>query len=388
MRRLAVFVLFVVFAVCARAQFDTATVLGTVTDPTGAVVPRCSVALHNTATGALDTATTDDRGEFRFVDISIGSYELKVTATGFQPAAAKFVLTVGARQRVDVSLKVATAATTVITTANVTQLETESSERGQVVNEREIAELPLNGRQYSQLVELTAGVVPSPSEQGESYGQREGSFNINGLRSVFNNYMLDGLDNNFYGTSNQGFSNQVVQLSPDAVQEFQIVTNNMSAEYGRSGGATVNVVTRYGTNELHGRAWEFLRNTALDASGYFLPSPNAAGQIQKPALHQNQYGITLGGPLKKDKLFFFLDYEGFRQSSSHTADSTLPTDAERGLTCTGTNGAGTCSPSGYYIIDNPGVGNGYLPVDNPCRYTGPNGGPQNPAPNPHPCNNQ
>jgi hypothetical protein len=383
MRRLAVFVLFVVFAICARAQFDTATVLGTVTDPSGAVVPHAQVTLHNTATGALTTATTDERGEFRFVDISIGSYELKVTAPGFQTASAKFGLEVGAHQRVDVPLKLGKAETTVTTTANVTQLETESSERGQVVNEREIAELPLNGRQYSKLVELTAGVVPSPSEQGEGYGQREGSFNINGLRSVFNNYMLDGLDNNMYGTSNQGFSNQVVQLSPDAVAEFQVVTNNMSAEYGRSGGATVNVVTRYGTNELHGRAWEFVRNTALDASGYFLPNPNAAGQVQKPALHQNQYGATLGGPLKKDKLFFFMDYEGFRQTSSHTADSTLPTDAERGLTCTGTNGAGTCSPSGYYIIDNPGVGSGYLPVSNPCPYTGPNGGPTTSL---NPCN--
>jgi hypothetical protein len=379
-------VLFVVFAVSARSQFDTATVLGTVTDPSGAVVPHSQVALHNTATGAQATATTDDRGEFRFVDISIGSYELKVTATGFQPASAKFELTVGAHQRVDVSLKVATEAATVITTANVTQLETESSERGQVVNAREIAELPLNGRQYSKLVELTAGVVPSPSELGTGYGQREGSFNINGLRSVFNNYMLDGLDNNMYGTSNQGFSNQVVQLSPDAVAEFQVVTNNMSAEFGRSGGATINVVTRYGTNELHGRAWEFLRNTALDASGYFKPNANAAGQIQKPALHQNQYGLTLGGPLKRDKLFFFADYEGSRRSSSSTADSTLPSDAERGLTCTGINGAGTCSPSGYYSIDNPGVGNGYLPVDNPCPYVGPVGGPTSTAANVNPCN--
>jgi len=383
MRRLAVFVLFVVFAICARAQFDTATVLGTVTDPSGAVVPHCQVALHNTATGALATVATDDRGEFRFIDISIGTYELKVTATGFQSAVAKFGLEVGAHQRVDVSLKVASTATTVTTMANVTQLETESSERGQVVNEREIVELPLNGRQYSKLVELTAGVVPSPSQLGSGYGQREGSFNINGLRSVFNNYMLDGLDNNMFGTSNQGFSNQVVQLSPDAVAEFQVVTNNMSAEYGRSGGATVNVVTRYGTNNFHGRAWEFVRNTALDASGYFLPNPNAAGQIQKPALHQNQYGATLGGPLKKDKLFFFMDYEGFRQTSSHTADSTLPTDAERGLTCTGINGAGTCSPSGYYIIDNPGVGSGYLPVSDPCPYTGPNGGPTTSV---NPCN--
>jgi hypothetical protein len=360
MRRLAVFVLFVVFAICARAQFDTATVLGTVTDPSGAVVPHCQVALHNTATGALATVATDDRGEFRFIDVSIGSYELKVTATGFQSAVAKFGLSVGAHQRVDVSLKLGKAETTVTTTANVTQLETESSERGQVVNEREIVELPLNGRQYSKLVELTAGVVPSPSQLGSGYGQREGSFNINGLRSVFNNYMLDGLDNNFYGTSNQGFSNQVVQLSPDAVAEFQVVTNNMSAEYGRSGGATINVVTRYGTNQLHGRAWEFVRNTAFDAYGYFKPSNGG-----KPALHQNQYGATFGGPLKKDKFFFFMDYEGFRQTSSFTDHATLPTAAERGLTSTG-------AQLGYYLIDDTADANtastGTLPVDNPCNY--------------------
>jgi hypothetical protein len=369
MRRLAVFVLFVVFAICARAQFDTATVLGTVSDPSGAVVPHCQVALHNTATGALATANTDERGEFRFVDISIGSYDLKVTATGFQPAVAKFELTVGAHQRVDVSLKVATAATTVTTTADVTQLETESSERGQVVNEREIAELPLNGRQYSQLVELTAGVVPTQNELSSGYGQREGSFSINGLRSVFNNYMLDGLDNNMYGTSNQGFSNQVVQLSPDAVAEFQVVTNNMSAEYGRSGGATINVVTRYGTNELHGRAWEFIRNTDFDASGFFKPAFGG-----KPALHQNQFGTTLGGPLKKDKLFFFADYEGFRQSSSSTDEAILPTAAERGLDPT------TGATVGYYVMDDTidsntaGVTN-TLPIDNPCPWAGPNGGP-------------
>jgi hypothetical protein len=376
MRRIAMFVFFVVFASFARAQFDTATVLGTVTDPSGAVVPHCQVALHNTGTGALATAATDDRGEFRFVDISIGSYELKVTAQGFQTAVAKLVLTVGAHQRVDVSLKVGAASATVTTTANVTQLETESSERGQVVNEREIAELPLNGREYSQLVELTAGVVPTQNQLAEGYGQREGSFSINGLRSVFNNYMLDGLDNNQYGTSNQGFSNQVVQLSPDAVAEFQVVTNNMSAEYGRSGGATVNVVTRYGTNELHGRAWEYIRNTDFDATGFF--KPDFGG---KPALHQNQYGATLGGPLKKDKLFFFIDYEGSRRSSSFTDHATLPTTAERGNPV---GGAGL--PTTNYIIDNPGVGSGYLPVSNPCPYVGPIGGPQTVAANINACN--
>jgi hypothetical protein len=368
MRRFAICILFGLLAAGAKAQFDTATVLGTVTDPSGAVVPRCQVVLRNAATAVALTAATDDRGEFRFVDVSVGPYELKVSAKGFQPAAATFDLTVGAHQRVDVQLKVAVAATSVTATAEATQLETESSERGQVVNEREIAELPLNGRQYSQLVELTAGVVPSPSELGTSYGQREGSFNINGLRSVFNNYLLDGLDNNMYGTSNQGFSNQVVQLSPDAVAEFQVVTNNMSAEYGRSGGATMNVVTRYGTNEWHGRVWEFLRNTNLDATGFF--KPDFGG---KPALHQNQFGGTLGGPLKKDKLFFFLDYEGFRQASSFTDSATLPTAAERGLTSSG-------GQLGYYLIDDTVDANtqatGTLPVDNPCRWGTPN-----------PCNN-
>ena len=373
MRRLVVFVLFLVISASARAQFDAATVLGTVTDPTGAVVPRCQVALHNTATGALNTSATDDRGEFRFVEIAIGPYRLEATAKGFQTAVASFDLTVGAHQRVDVSLRVATAATTVTTTADVTQLETESSERGQVVNEREIAELPLNGREYSQLVELTAGVVPNQNELGTGYAQREGSFNINGLRSVFNNYMLDGLDNNMYGTSNQGFSNQVVQLSPDAVQEFQVVTNNMSAEYGRSGGATINVVTRYGTNQFHGRAWEFVRNTDFNAPGFFKPDYGG-----KPALHQNQFGGTVGGPLKRDKLFFFLDYEGFRQSSSFTDTATLPTAAERGLNPT------TGASAGYYLIDNPGSALGYLPIDNPCPYTGPNGGPTTSA---NPCTN-
>ncbi|MGA3011105.1 MAG: carboxypeptidase regulatory-like domain-containing protein [Terracidiphilus sp.] len=374
MRRLAVFVFFVMLAAGVRAQFDTATVLGIVTDPSGAVVSHSQVALRNTATGALSTAASDDRGEFRFIDIPIGPYELKVTATGFQVATAKFELTVGAHQRVDVPLRVGSATTSVTTTAEATQLETESSERGQVVNEREIAELPLNGREYSQLVELTAGVVPTQNQLSEGYGQREGSFSINGLRSVFNNYMLDGLDNNMYGTSNQGFSNQVVQLSPDAVAEFQVVTNNTSAEYGRSGGATINVVTRYGTNELHGRAWEFVRNTDFDATGFF--KPDFGG---KPALHQNQFGATLGGPLKKDKLFYFIDYEGFRQSNSFTDTATLPTAAERGLSSTGT-------PLGYYMIDDPGDpnnSNGYLPVDNPCPYYGANGGPNV---DPNPCN--
>ena len=355
MRRFAVVLLFVLLAASARAQFDAATVLGMVTDPSGAVVARGQVVLRNTATAAALTATTGEQGEFRFVDVPIGAYRLEVTAQGFRPSAATFELTIGARQRVDVQLQVAGVASTVTATAEAAQLETESSDHGQVVSDREIAELPLNGREYSQLVTLSTGVVPSPSQTTVGYDQREGSFNVNGLRSTFNNFLLDGLDNNEYGTSNQGFSNQVVQLPPDSVAEFKVVTNNTSAEYGHSGGATINVVTRYGTNQFHGRAWEFLRNTNLNATGFF--KPDAGG---KPSLHRNQFGGNVGGPILKDKAFFFLDYEGYRETSSYTDQATLPTAAERGTNST------------YALIDDAAVATGYLPVNNPCPYNGRN----------------
>jgi hypothetical protein len=360
MRRFAVYALLVVLAASAKAQFDAGMVLGSVTDPSGAVVARCHVVLRNTATAVMQSATTDDQGQFRFIGVSVGRYELQVTAEGFETSAANFDLQVGARQRVDVHLKVASVSSSVTTTAEAAQLETDSSEHSQVVAEREIAELPLNGREYSQLVGLSTGVVPSPNQLLGSYLGRDGSFNINGLRSVYTNYLLDGVDNNFYGTSNQGFSNQVVQLPPDSVAEFRVVTNNTSAEYGRSGGATINVVTRYGTNQWHGRAWEFMRNTNLNAQGFFLPDVGG-----KPALHRNQFGGNFGGPLKKDKLFFFVDYEGYRQTQSFTDHASLPSMAERGLSATG-------APLGYYLIDDadPASVNplGYLPIDNPCNY--------------------
>jgi hypothetical protein len=366
MRRFALFVLLVNLAAGARAQFDTATVLGSVTDPSGAVIPHSQVLLRNTATAAVLNSETGAQGEFQFIGVPIGAYRLEVSAKGFAPSAAVFQLQVGATQRVDVQLKVATASASVTTTSAAEQLETDSSEHGQVIAEREITQLPLNGREYSQLVELTAGVVPSPSNLSEeSYGNREGAFIVNGLRSVYSNYLLDGVDNNFYGTSNQGFSNEVVQLSPDAVAEFQVVNNNESAEFGRAGGATINVVTKYGTNNLHGGVYEFLRNTNLDAAGFF--KPDVGG---KPALHRNQFGGDLGGPVKKDKLFFFIDYEGFRQTSSSTDLELLPTCAERGET-----GTTACTGSlGYYLIDNTDTGASnpsgapYLPVSNPCNY--------------------
>src|SRR5207244_5445805 len=153
---------------------------------------------------------------------------------------------------------------------------------------------------------------------------RKGTFNVNGLRSTFNNFLIDGIDNNAYGTSNQGFSNQVMQPPPDAIGEFKVVTNNTSAEYGRAAGATVNVSYRSGTNQLHGAGWEFLRDTRLNATGYFKPPSG-----EKPPLRRNQFGGVFGGPILKNKAFFFGDYEGFRQDRKLTTFSTVATAAQK-----------------------------------------------------------
>src|SRR5262249_52231768 len=198
-----------------------------------------------------------------------------------------------------------------------------SSEKGQVVQREQIVNLPLNGRSYANLVLLAPGVRES-SQNGITTAGREAAFNVNGLRNTVNNFLLDGVDNNAYGTSNQSFSAQVVQISPDAVQEFKVQTNTYSAEFGRSGGAVINASYRSGTNQFHGNLWEYHRNTVLNAVGFFKP----AGGV-KPPLIRNQFGFTFGGPILKDRTFFFLDYEGFRQVSKALVFSSLPTLAQR-----------------------------------------------------------
>jgi hypothetical protein len=207
-------------------------------------------------------------------------------------------------------------------TATAPLVETDTSQRSQVITGEQMRELALNGREYSALALLSTGVRQSALNKSSSANAtpREGAFNVNGLRSTFNNFLIDGVDNNAYGTSNQGFSNQVIQPPPDAVSEFRIVTNNQSAEYGRAAGATVNVAYRSGTNQLHGDAWEFFRDTALNAETYFKPVDGS-----KPPLRRNQYGGTIGGPLLQNKAFFFGDFEGFRQDKKSTTFSTVPT---------------------------------------------------------------
>ena len=179
-------------------------------------------------------------------------------------------------------------------------IETDSSDRGTVIGSQQAVDLPLNGRAYADLALLTPGT--SQALKGSLAG-RDASYHVNGLRSSYNNFTLDGIDNNAYGTSNQGFSSQVVQISPDAVGEFKVTTNNFSAEYGRAGGAVINATLKSGTNQFHFSAWEFLRNTELNAVGFFKPQSG-----EKPNLVQNQFGVAGGGPIVKNKLFFFAEY--------------------------------------------------------------------------------
>ena len=308
----------------AYAQFDSATVLGTVRDNTGGVVPGVTVTLTGIETGIATTKVTDANGNFEFATVRIGRYRVTAELSGFSVALADNVqVSVGARQRVDLQLTPGNLQETVEVVGAATRLETDSSERGQVITGQQVVALPLNGREYSSLALLSPGVRLSALNTGSASTVREGSFNINGLRSTFNNFLLDGIDNNAYGTSNQGFSNQVMQPSPDAVAEFRVVTNNMSAEYGRSAGGTINVAYRSGTNRFTGAAWEFFRDTKLNATGFFKPATG------KPTLERNQFGGTLGGPIVKNRAFFFADLEAFRQTREVVAFQTIPTLEQR-----------------------------------------------------------
>jgi hypothetical protein len=320
---------FALFGLCGAgaivyAQFDTATVLGTVHDSSGSVVPGVAITLRNNNTGITSATQTDDKGDYQFLTVKPGSYQVSAAHTGFSTATAEnFTVTVNARQRVDLALQVGSVSSQIVVNAGVQLLETDSSEKGQVIEHQEIENLPLNGRSYANLTLLVPGVAES-TQNGIGTTGREGAFNVNGLRNTANNFQLDGVDNNAYGTSNQGFSSQVVQPSPDAIAEFKVQTNTYSAEYGRSGGAVINASYRSGTNEFHGSLWEFNRNTVLNAVGFFQPTGGV-----KPQLNRNQFGFTFGGPIKRDRTFFFMDYEGFRQIQKTVTFATIPTLEQR-----------------------------------------------------------
>jgi hypothetical protein len=354
---IAVVCLFLARPVALHAQFETASVLGYVRDASGAVVPGATVSLVNQETKAQVTAQTSAQGAYEFTDVKIGQYEVTAQASGFGTSTTQpFTVTVNARQRVDVSLKIGSNSETVTVDAAAALLETDSSERGQVIGTREVENLPLNGRAYADLAALVPGVRRNILENSTD-SSRDASFNVNGQRSEFNNFLLDGLDNNAYGTSNQGFSNQAIPPSPDAISEFRVETDNYSAEYGRSAGAVINVSIRSGTNQFHGKAYDYIRNTVFNAVGPFTPPTNPlTGKPQKPILIRNQFGGTLGGPIWKDHTFFFADYEGTRQVVHAFNSATVPTANQLGIsTLAQANG-------GYTFLAASGAAEGSTPV--------------------------
>jgi hypothetical protein len=309
----------------AFAQFETASVLGYVRDSSGAPIPHSAVTLINTATGQRITVTSDAQGEYNFPDVHVGEYSIDATAPGFSESKTDpFAVSVNARQQVDVKLQVGKQSESITVSGAATLLETQSSENGVVIGPQEVQNLPLNGRAYADLATLAPGVRRNNLEN-QSVTSRDGSYNVNGQRSEFNNFLLDGLDNNAYGTSNQGFSNQAIPPSPDAISEFRVETNNYSAEYGRASGAVINVSIKSGTNHFHGEVWEYNRNTSLNADGPFLPPINViTGKRAKPVLIRNQFGGDIGGPVLHNKLFFFMDYEGNRQVQGQYTTATVP----------------------------------------------------------------
>jgi hypothetical protein len=315
----------------ARAQFDNGSAVGTIRDGSGAPIPGADVKITNTATAISTQTKTNGSGDYEVPSLHVGVYTIAASASGFSDTIAQNItISVGGRQRIDLTLKVGSASTTVQVSDITLQIETETSERGQTITNYQSEALPLVSRNYSDLLGLVAGSRQAPTAATTSSINslvRAGAYNVNGQRSMFNNFLLDGLDNNAYGESNQGFDNQIIAVPPDSVSQFQVVTNNESAEYGRSSGATINVATNSGTNKYHATLYEFIRNTDLNAEGFFKPTLGTI-PFKKPSFNRNQFGMNFGGPIMKDKLFFFVDYEGFRQKLTPLSVLTLPTQNE------------------------------------------------------------
>ena len=314
--QIALFALMVSFALAAWAQKDTGGIAGTIKDASGALVSGAKITVTDVDRGGKVETTSSGQGEFLVTPLKVGRYNVVVEKTGFKKAVVgPLQVDVQERPNVDITLQVGSQAETVVVTAEAPLLETQSSDLGQVVDARRVSTLPLNGRNFAQLALLAAGITPSEpgSRVQTSYG-----FSSNGARSLQNNFLLDGVDNNANLGDVLNGSAFVIQPSVDAIGEFKVQTNAYSAEFGRGNGAILNAVIKSGTNQLHGNLYEFFRNEKLDAR-------NAFDQFGRQPYKQNQFGFTLGGPIVKDRTFFFGDYEGLRVRQAQPQLILIPT---------------------------------------------------------------
>jgi len=320
-RRLS-FTLFLLTALLSPSlygQKDTGSIVGTVRDATGAGVPGANITVRDVDRGTTFETTSNDVGEYFAGPLRIGRYTISVEKSGFKTAVAGPVeLKVQERLAVDVTLQVGAATEKLTVSATAVQLETETSDLGQVVDSRRVSTLPLNGRNYAQLAQLGAGVAPSEpgSRVSASYG-----FSANGARALQNNFLLDGVDNNANLGDVLNESAFVIQPSVDAIAEFKVQTNSYSAEFGRGNGAIMNAVIKSGTNDFHGDVYEFLRNQIVDAANSTLKQQGFGREPYK----QNQFGVTFGGPIVKNRTFFFVDYEGLREREGLILNGVIPT---------------------------------------------------------------
>ena len=334
-------------AIGAYAQVTGGTLTGSVTDSSGLVIPGARVSIKNAATGVTRDVTTDAAGFYTAPNLIPGTYDVSATASGFAAELRTGItLTVGAQQVLNLTLRVGAVTEKVEVAGQAPTVQLATSSISAVVNSTTVRELPLNGRSWTDLATLQPGVDAIQTQPSFAVGGDRGNrgfgnqITVAGARPEQNNYRLDGVSTNDYNNSAPG-SVMGGDLGVDAIEEFSVLTSNYSAEYGRTSGGVINAITRSGTNHFHGGAYEFLRNSALDARNFFdYTTPN-----RLPPFRRNQFGASAGGPIRKDKVFVFGDYEGIRQSLGISTPVTVPSVAARnGMLCSAPD-TGTCAPT-------------------------------------------
>ncbi|HVW85307.1 MAG TPA: TonB-dependent receptor [Bryobacteraceae bacterium] len=311
----------------ANAQGTGASLSGLVTDSSGAPVPAAGVTAQNLATNVTLSTQTDGAGLYRFASLAVGDYQVSVERAGFAKNTQRVHVDTASRGRLDLSLSVAGSVQSVNVVAASADLSPDDSSVGTTIGSREVAFTPLYLRQWDDLIRLVPGVQANryTDQSGATSAGRTGGFNVHGVHSLQNNFVLDGIDNNSISENVQELTTEVARPSVDTIQEFRVITNPYAAEFGRAPGATVAVTTKGGSNEFHGLAFEYLRNRVFDANDFF---SNKSG-LAKPQNEQNQFGGNFGGPIVKDKLFAFFDYEGTRIRRGVSRIATVPLANER-----------------------------------------------------------
>lgn len=369
--RCVVLVLLALFLGGVARASTNGSISGLVTDPSGAVVPGAQITALETQTGIREVTKTDSKGYYSFPVLPIGAYEVEVRVDRFKTfRQINIVIDANSAVKVDATLQVGSATEEVDVRADAVQVETQSTQMGEVISSQRITEVPLNGRAYTDLLSLQPGVVPAAyagqanglSGRAPSGGLNAGNQSVDGQRETSNGFMVNGA--NVEEGRNNGAS---VVPNLDSISEFRIITNNFDAEYGNFSGGQINVATKSGTNAIHGTGFEFLRNTALNTRNYFNPAPNPKG-----AFNQNQFGGTVGAPIKKDKAFFFVDYQGTRQTVGQTINTSVPTAVDQTGDITDLVGKLTGSVAGAAMAQKLSSAFGTTVTVGEPYYSGPN----------------